>query len=97
MNELRSERRRRLCGDRCAGAQLRAHSVTSADVLRDGDLILIDDGCELDGYAPISPHFSLQRSLCATSASSMISSCAQQAAIDEIKPGAADGTARTRR
>jgi len=27
------------------------HYVENADVLRDGDLILIDAGCEFDGYA----------------------------------------------
>jgi Xaa-Pro aminopeptidase len=65
------------------------HYVENADVLRDGDLILIDAGCELDGYAsditrtfPVNGRFSgPQRDVYDLVLS------AQQEAIAEIKPG----------
>jgi Xaa-Pro aminopeptidase len=65
------------------------HYVENADVLRDGDLILIDAGCELDGYAsditrtfPVNGRFSgPQRDVYELVLS------AQQEAIAEIRPG----------
>ncbi|HEV7392705.1 MAG TPA: Xaa-Pro aminopeptidase [Burkholderiales bacterium] len=65
------------------------HYVENADVLRDGDLILIDAGCELDGYAsditrtfPVNGRFSgPQRDVYDLVLS------AQQEAIAEIRPG----------
>jgi Xaa-Pro aminopeptidase len=66
------------------------HYVENADVLRDGDLILIDAGCELDGYAaditrtfPVNGRYSgPQRDVYELVLS------AQAAAIAEIRPGA---------
>jgi Xaa-Pro aminopeptidase len=65
------------------------HYVENADVLRDGDLILIDAGCEFDGYAsditrtfPVNGRFSgPQRDVYD------LVLAAQQAAIAEIRPG----------
>jgi Xaa-Pro aminopeptidase len=65
------------------------HYRENADVLRDGDLLLIDAGCELDGYAsditrtfPVSGRFSgPQRELYD------IVLAAQAAAIDVTRPG----------
>jgi Xaa-Pro aminopeptidase len=65
------------------------HYVENADVLRDGDLILIDAGCELDGYAsditrtfPVNGRFSgPQRDIYDLVLS------AQQEAIAQIRPG----------
>ncbi|HEV7820941.1 MAG TPA: Xaa-Pro aminopeptidase [Burkholderiales bacterium] len=65
------------------------HYVENADVLRDGDLILIDAGCELDGYAsditrtfPVNGRFTgPQRDVYE------LVLAAQQAAIAQIKPG----------
>ncbi|EXJ16400.1 Xaa-Pro aminopeptidase [Imhoffiella purpurea] len=66
------------------------HYVENADPLRDGDLVLIDAGCELDGYAsditrtfPVNGRFSPpQRELYE------LVLAAQLAAIDEARPGA---------
>ncbi|MGZ8266036.1 MAG: aminopeptidase P N-terminal domain-containing protein [Burkholderiales bacterium] len=65
------------------------HYVENDGVLRDGDLLLIDAGCELDGYAsditrtfPVSGRFSSpQRDIYA------LVLAAQRAAIGEVKPG----------
>jgi Xaa-Pro aminopeptidase len=65
------------------------HYVENADVLRDGDLLLIDAGCELDGYAsditrtfPVNGRYSgPQRDIYD------LVLAAQRAAIEEIKPG----------
>jgi Xaa-Pro aminopeptidase len=65
------------------------HYVENSDVMRDGDLLLIDAGCELDGYAsditrtfPVNGRFSgPQRDVYE------LVLAAQQAAIAEVKPG----------
>ena len=65
------------------------HYVENDDVLRDGDLLLIDAGCELDGYAsditrtfPVSGRFSApQRDVYE------LVLAAQAAAIEQVKPG----------
>lgn len=65
------------------------HYVFNNAPLRDGDLLLIDAGCELDGYAsditrtfPVNGRFSgPQRSLYE------LVLAAQQAAIDAVRPG----------
>jgi Xaa-Pro aminopeptidase len=66
------------------------HYVSNRDTLRDGDLLLIDAGCELDGYAsditrtfPVSGKFSA-----AQKAAYEVVLAAQQAAIDTVRPGA---------
>lgn len=65
------------------------HYVENQDVLNDGDLVLIDAGCELDYYAaditrtfPVSGSFSKEQK-----ALYQLTLDAQQAAIDVIKPG----------
>jgi Xaa-Pro aminopeptidase len=66
------------------------HYVENADVMRDGELLLIDAGCELDGYAsditrtfPVNGRYSTpQRELYE------LVLAAQHAAIVEVKPGA---------
>jgi Xaa-Pro aminopeptidase len=66
------------------------HYVQNDGVLRDGELLLIDAGCELDGYAtdltrtfPVSGRFSgPQREICE------LVLAAQAAAIATVKPGA---------
>jgi Xaa-Pro aminopeptidase len=66
------------------------HYVENDAVLRDGDLLLIDAGCELDGYAsditrtfPVSGRYSdAQRELYE------LVLAAQAAAIREVRPGA---------
>jgi len=65
------------------------HYVENNGVLRDGDLLLIDAGCELDGYAaditrtfPVNGQFSgPQREVYE------LVLAAQSAAIEEVKPG----------
>ena len=65
------------------------HYVENADVLRDGDLLLIDAGCELDGYAsditrtfPVNGRYSgPQRDVYDLVLE------AQKAAIAEVRPG----------
>ena len=65
------------------------HYVENDGVLRDGDLLLIDAGCELDGYAaditrtfPVNGRYSgPQRDIYE------LVLAAQQAAIAEVKPG----------
>ena len=65
------------------------HYVENEDVLREGDLLLIDAGCELDGYAsditrtfPVNGHFSgPQRDVYE------IVLAAQAAAIEQVRPG----------
>lgn len=65
------------------------HYTENADVLRDGDLVLIDAGSEIDGYAadvtrtfPVNGRFSgEQRALYE------VVLAAQQAAIDKVRPG----------
>lgn len=65
------------------------HYVENSDVLRDGDLVLIDAGCELDGYAsditrtfPANGRFSsAQRDIYE------LVLAAQHAAIEQVKPG----------
>ncbi|MDX1455856.1 MAG: M24B family metallopeptidase, partial [Gammaproteobacteria bacterium] len=66
------------------------HYVENKDMLEDGDLLLVDAGCELDGYAsditrtyPINGHFTpAQREVYD------IVLAAQDAAIEAIEPGA---------
>lgn len=65
------------------------HYVSNRDRLRDGDLLLIDAGCELDGYAgditrtfPVNGRFSGEQR-----AVYDIVLAAQLAAIDAIQPG----------
>ena len=66
------------------------HYIENASVLRDGDLVLIDAGCELDCYAaditrtfPVNGRFSAaQRQLYE------VCLAAQLAAIDAVRPGA---------
>ena len=65
------------------------HYIENSAKLRDGDLVLIDSGCELENYAsdvtrtfPVNGQFSTeQRALYELVLK------AQQAAIDQIKPG----------
>ncbi|MGV6826492.1 MAG: Xaa-Pro aminopeptidase [bacterium] len=65
------------------------HYIDNDDTLQDGDLVLIDAGCELDCYAsditrtfPVNGRFSdAQRDLYE------LVLAAQQAAIDKVKPG----------
>lgn len=65
------------------------HYVENNAILRDGDLLLIDAGCELDGYAsditrtfPVNGTFSpVQREVYE------LVLAAQEAAIDAVKPG----------
>ncbi|MGH8750869.1 MAG: Xaa-Pro aminopeptidase [Burkholderiales bacterium] len=66
------------------------HYVENSSVLRDGDLLLIDAGCELDGYAsditrtfPVNGKFSGVQ----TDIYEMVLA-AQDAAIKAVKPGA---------
>ena len=67
------------------------HYVTNSDQLREGDLLLIDAGCELDGYAsditrtfPVSGRFSApQRAVYD------IVLAAQAAAMEKVRPGCA--------
>ena len=67
------------------------HYVANDAVLRDGDLLLIDAGCELDGYAsdltrtfPVNGRFSAaQREVYD------IVLAAQRAALESVRPGAA--------
>jgi Xaa-Pro aminopeptidase len=67
------------------------HYVANDARLRDGDLLLIDAGCELDGYAsditrtfPVNGRFSgAQRSVY------QLVLAAQKAAIEAVRPGAA--------
>ncbi len=66
------------------------HYTQNRDALQDGDLVLIDAGCELDGYAgditrtfPVNGRFSADQKI--------LYQCvldAQQAAIAAIRPGA---------
>jgi len=65
------------------------HYVENQDVLKNGDLVLIDAGCELEYYAaditrtfPVSGRFSKEQK-----ALYQLTLDAQQAAIDVIKPG----------
>jgi Xaa-Pro aminopeptidase len=66
------------------------HYVENSGVMRDGELLLIDAGCELDGYAsditrtfPVNGRYaSAQREVYE------LVLAAQQAAINEVKPGA---------
>ncbi|MCA1926365.1 MAG: aminopeptidase P N-terminal domain-containing protein [Thiobacillus sp.] len=67
------------------------HYVANRDTLRDGDLLLIDAGCELDGYAsditrtfPVNGKFSA-----AQKDAYEIVLAAQTAAIAAVRPGAA--------
>ena len=65
------------------------HYVENSDVMRDGDLLLVDAGCELDGYAsditrtfPVNGRYTApQREVYE------LVLAAQQAAIDEVRPG----------
>ncbi len=66
------------------------HYVTNNAVLHDGDLLLIDAGCELDGYAsditrtfPVNGRFSAVQRDCYE-----LVLAAQDAAIKAVKPGA---------
>ena len=66
------------------------HYVTNRDALRDGDLLLIDAGCELDGYAsditrtfPVSGKFSA-----AQKDAYEVVLAAQATAIAAVRPGA---------
>jgi Xaa-Pro aminopeptidase len=66
------------------------HYVTNRDVLKDGDLLLIDAGCELDGYAsditrtfPVNGKFSA-----AQKDAYEVVLAAQTAAIAAVRPGA---------
>ena len=65
------------------------HYTSNSDPLQDGDLVLIDAGCEVDCYAadvtrtlPVNGHFSK-----AQQALYELVLAAQEAAIDVIKPG----------
>ncbi len=65
------------------------HYVDNSDALKDGDLVLIDAGCELDYYAaditrtfPVNGKFSKEQRVLYE-----LTLKAQQAAIDAIKPG----------
>ena len=65
------------------------HYVENADVLKDGDLVLIDAGCEYQGYAsditrtfPVNGKFTA-----AQKALYEVVLAAQQAAMDVVKPG----------
>lgn len=65
------------------------HYVDNSEALKDGDLVLIDAGCELDYYAaditrtfPVNGKFSKEQRLLYE-----LTLKAQQAAIDAIKPG----------
>ncbi|MFP4146712.1 MAG: aminopeptidase P N-terminal domain-containing protein [Halorhodospira sp.] len=65
------------------------HYVTQRDTLQDGDLVLIDAGAELAGYAaditrtfPVNGHFSAEQR-----AVYDIVLCAQRAAIEEVRSG----------
>jgi Xaa-Pro aminopeptidase len=65
------------------------HYVDNRDPLRDGDLVLIDAGCEVDGYAgditrtfPVNGRFSQEQQVLYE-----LVLKAQLAAIDAIKPG----------
>ncbi len=65
------------------------HYVDNSDELKDGDLVLIDAGCELDYYAaditrtfPVNGKFSKEQRVLYE-----LTLKAQQAAIDAIKPG----------
>ena len=66
------------------------HYVENSGLLRDGDLLLIDAGCELDGYAsditrtfPVNGRYTgAQRDIYE------LVLAAQTAAIDEVRPGA---------
>ncbi|UTW44388.1 Xaa-Pro aminopeptidase [bacterium SCSIO 12696] len=65
------------------------HYIENRDRLNDGDLVLIDAGCELHGYAaditrtfPVNGRFSEQQR-----ALYKIVLAAQQAAFDQVKPG----------
>jgi Xaa-Pro aminopeptidase len=66
------------------------HYNTNRMQLRDGDLVLVDSGCELDGYAsdvtrtwPVSGRFSAEQR-----AIYEIVLAAQQAGIAQVRPGA---------
>jgi Xaa-Pro aminopeptidase len=66
------------------------HYVTNQDVLRDGDLVLVDAGCELDGYAadvtrtfPVGASFSPEQA-----AVYEVVLEAQRQAIATVRPGA---------
>jgi Xaa-Pro aminopeptidase len=66
------------------------HYVTNEDVLRDGDLVLVDAGCELDGYAadvtrtfPVGASFSPEQA-----AVYEVVLEAQRQAIATVRPGA---------
>jgi Xaa-Pro aminopeptidase len=65
------------------------HYITNNQVLNEGELVLIDAGCEWDGYAadvtrtfPVGGHFTPERL-----AIYEIVLAAQQAALDRCKPG----------
>ncbi|MEJ6476648.1 Xaa-Pro aminopeptidase [Pseudoalteromonas piscicida] len=65
------------------------HYTDNCDVLKDGDLVLIDSGCELEGYAaditrtfPVNGKFSEAQSKIYN-----LVLAAQQAAFEAVKPG----------
>jgi len=65
------------------------HYTQNSDVLKNGDLVLIDSGCELQGYAaditrtfPVNGQFSEEQA-----ALYNIVLKAQEVAFDEVKPG----------
>ena len=66
------------------------HYVTNRDELRDGDLLLIDAGCELDGYASdITRTFPVNgRFTAAQKDAYEVVLAAQTAAIAAVRPGA---------
>lgn len=66
------------------------HYVTNRDALRDGDLLLIDAGCELDGYASdITRTFPVNgRFTAAQKDAYEVVLAAQTAAIAAVRPGA---------
>ncbi len=66
------------------------HYVENSGVLRDGDLILIDAGCELDGYASdITRTFPVNGSFTGPQRDVYeVVLAAQAAAIDQVRPGA---------
>ena len=74
------------------------HYVANDAPLRDGDLLLIDAGCELDGYASdITRTFPVERPLQRARSARSTRSCSprRRAAIATVQAGQRAGTSRT--